>query len=85
MIAPSPEAIAADARLAVHAPSYVKRGETTDGFEWVAVYTGGRAAFRCGGFVSRELLSFAQVDEIVSHASQGTTWDLIEVVKAVTR
>lgn len=83
MITPSPEAIAADARLAVHSPSFIRRGTTTDGFEWVAVYTGARAAFRCQGFVRRELLSWEEVDSIVNVASQGTTWDLVEVVKAV--
>lgn len=83
MIAPFPEAIAADARLAVHAPSYVKRGETTDGFEWVAVYTGTRAAFRCQGFVRRELLSHEQVDSIVKAASMIDTWRLLELVREV--
>ena len=61
----------------------MRTGKTSDGFEWVAVYTGTRAAFRCQGFVRRELLSHEQVDSIVKAASMIDTWRLLELVREV--
>lgn len=83
MISPSPEAIAADALLAVHAPSYVKRGMTADGFEWVAVYTGDRGAFRVDGFIHHELLSHDRVDALRSAAPSLTIWELRDLARRV--
>lgn len=78
---PSPASIAADAKLVVTSPSYVKRGKTTDGQPWIVSYVGERASIRVGTFTRCDLLTHERADELATIAPYKNSYELAMAVR----